>query len=151
VGAAGGPGATLGGIEWGSASDGKRIYVALSNFDMKHYAGGNAGSWNALDPMTGAILWRTPDPNGVPDLGPVATANGVVYAASTAGAPTQPTMFALDGATGKVLWNFAAGSTVNAGATIVDGMVYWGSGYTELGIPGLTGNTKFFAFSLNGK
>ena len=146
-----GPGATLGGIEWGSATDGKRIYVAISNFDRKHYAGGTAGSWNALDPLTGVIEWQTPDPNGVPDLGPVAVANGVVFAASTAGGASQATMFALDGATGTVLWSFASGATVNAGATVVDGTVFWGSGYAELGIPGLTANNRFFAFSLSGK
>ena len=28
---------------------------------------------------------------------------------------------------------------------------YWGSGYAHLGIPGYTGNNKFFAFSKNGK
>ena len=27
-----GPGSTLGGIEWGSATDGKRIYVAEANY-----------------------------------------------------------------------------------------------------------------------
>ena len=40
---------------------------------------------------------------------------------------------------------------MNAGATVADGEVYWGSGYTHLGIPGFTGNNKFFAFSKNGR
>jgi hypothetical protein len=34
---------------------------------------------------------------------------------------------------------------------ITTGNVYWGSGYTNLGIPGFTGNNKFFAFGLNGR
>ena len=146
-----GPGASLGGIEWGSATDGKRIYVAISNTDHIHYKGGNAGSWNALDPLTGAILWQVPDPNGSNDLGPLAVANGVVFAPSMAGAASQANMFALNAATGDILWSFPSGASVNAGATIVDGTVFWGSGYTHLGIPGFTGNTKFYAFSLNGK
>ncbi len=58
-------------------------------------------------------------------------------------------MFALNAATGNVLWSFAAGSSVNAGASIVNGMVYWGSGYAHLGIPGFTGNRKFYAFGTN--
>jgi polyvinyl alcohol dehydrogenase (cytochrome) len=36
---------------------------------------------------------------------------------------------------------------VNAGATIVQETVYWGSGYAHFGIPGYTGNNKFYAFS----
>ncbi len=146
-----GPGSALGGIEWGSAYDGRRIYVAISNFNSVRYGGGRAGSWNALNPATGAILWRTPDPNGAIDLGPLAVANGVLYAPSMAGLPYQASMFALNAATGDIVWSFAPGSSVIAGATIVDGTVYWGSGYTQLGIPGQTGNNKFFAFSLGGE
>jgi polyvinyl alcohol dehydrogenase (cytochrome) len=151
-----GPGSSLGGMEWGSASDGTRIYVAISNLNGISYPAhsptlGSAGSWAALDPGTGAILWQVADPNGSIDIGPVAVANGVVYAASMAGVPTAATMFALDASTGKTLWSFAAGSSVNAGATIAGGTVYWGSGYAHLPIPGFTGNTKFYAFSINGQ
>jgi polyvinyl alcohol dehydrogenase (cytochrome) len=32
-----GPGATLGGIEWGTATDGQRIYVAITNSGHKPY------------------------------------------------------------------------------------------------------------------
>jgi outer membrane protein assembly factor BamB len=38
-------------------------------------------------------------------------------------------MFALDGATGRFLWDFASGSPVISGAAIAGGQVYWGSGY----------------------
>ncbi len=146
-----GPGSSLGGIEWGSASDGTRIYVAIANLYGIPYAAGNAGSWAALDPATGAILWQKADPNGAIDIGPMAVANGVVYAGSMAGAATAPTMFGLDAGTGNTLWSFVSGASVNAGATVVDGTVYWGSGYSHLGIPGFTGNNKFFALTKNGK
>jgi polyvinyl alcohol dehydrogenase (cytochrome) len=146
-----GPGSSLGGMEWGSASDGERIYVQIANFYGIPYAAGSAGSWAALNPATGAILWQKADPNGSIALGPVAVANGVVYAPSMAGSATAPTMLALDAATGNTLWSFAAGSSVIAGATIVDSTVYWGSGYTHLGIPGYTGNNKFYAFRKNGQ
>lgn len=152
-----GPGSSLGGIEWGSASDGKRIYVAIVNFYGIPYTArglpdyGSAGSLAALDPATGAVLWQVADPNGSINLGPVAVSNGVVYAGSMAGDPSAPNMFALDAATGATLWSFASGASVIAGATIVGGTVYWGSGYTNLGIPGYTGNNRFYAFSKGAK
>ena len=61
------------------------------------------------------------------------------------------TRLALEADTGQTLWSFAAGSSVNAGATIVDSTLYWGSGYAQLDIPGFTGNNKFYAFSKDGK
>jgi polyvinyl alcohol dehydrogenase (cytochrome) len=144
-----GPGSSLGGMEWGSATDGKRIYVAIANLYGIPYAAGSAGSWAALDPATGAILWQKADPNGAMDIGPMAVANGVVYAGSMGSAATAPTMLALDATNGNTLWSFAAGSSVNAGATIYNGVVYWGSGYSHLGSLG-TGNNKFYAFKTNG-
>src|SRR6516225_852567 len=62
-----GPGSSLGGIEWGSATDGKRIYVAIANLFGIPYAAGSVGSWAALDPATGAIQWQKADPNGAMD------------------------------------------------------------------------------------
>lgn len=146
-----GPGSTLGGMEWGSASDGKRIYVSIANLFGIPSAAGSAGSWAALDPATGAILWQVADPNGAITLGPLTVSDGVVFASSMAGSATAPTMLALNAATGQTLWSFAAGSSVNAGATVSDGVVYWGSGYAHLGIPGFTTNNKFYAFSRSGK
>jgi polyvinyl alcohol dehydrogenase (cytochrome) len=153
-----GPGSSLGGIEWGSATDGKRIYVAIANLYAIPYGpqgAWKAGSWAALDPATGEIQWQIPDPNGAIDIGPMTVVNGVVYAGSMgfstpATAPQPPTMFALDATNGKTLWSFSPGSSVNAGATIVNGIVYWGSGYSHLGSFLGTGNNKFYAFKTNG-
>ncbi|MGE0812315.1 MAG: PQQ-binding-like beta-propeller repeat protein [Vicinamibacterales bacterium] len=141
-----GPGSSLGGMEWGSASDGKRIYVQIANFYGIPHLGGYGGSWAALDPATGQILWQTADPNGSIALGPLSVSNGVVYGGSMAGDASAPTMLARDAATGQILWSFAAGASVNAGAAIVGDSIYWGAGYTHLGIPGYTGSNKFFAF-----
>ena len=50
-----GPGSTLGGIEWGTASDGQRIYAAIGNNLHTAYKLGRTGetitwgSWAALD------------------------------------------------------------------------------------------------------
>jgi len=53
-------------------------------------------------------------------------------------------MFALEAATGKQLWSFAAEGSVNAAPAIVEGSVYWGSGYQSG--PG----QSLYAFSLGG-
>ena len=142
-----GPGSALGGMEWGSASDGQRIYVSIANLYGILTAVGGAGSWAALNPQDGSILWQVADPNGAIATGPLTVAGGVVFVSSMASSATAPTMLALSGAIGQTLWSFAAGSSVNAGASIVDGVVYWGSGYAHLGIPGYTTNNKFYAFS----
>jgi polyvinyl alcohol dehydrogenase (cytochrome) len=55
-------------------------------------------------------------------------------------------MYALDATTGNILWNFASGGTVVDGPSIVDGALYWGSGYHLAG----TGNNKVYAFTLAG-
>ena len=163
-----GPGGDQGGMEWGTAFDGERIYAPITNHHHIPYnltengVIGNTtvtgGSWAALDPITGTILWQTADPQGetLPDLGdvgvwdlaPVTVANGVVYASSMAKALTQNQMFALDAATGAILWQFAAGSSVNAGPAVVDGSVYWGSGYSRAGVEG-SGNNRLYAFSID--
>jgi polyvinyl alcohol dehydrogenase (cytochrome) len=116
------------------------------------------GSWAALDPITGTILWQTADPQvetlpglgvvGVWDLAPVTVANGVVYVASMAKLANQDQMFALDAATGAILWQFGAGSSVNSGPAVADGTVYWGSGYARAGVEG-SGNNRFYAFSID--
>lgn len=144
-----GPGSTLGGIEWGTATDGKRIYIAEANFDRLAYPHNaslpHTGSFAALDPATGAILWQIADPSGGSDLGAVSTSNGVVYAGSMSGH-----MYALDAANGKVLRDLVGQGSSNAGPAISnDGVAFWGNGYARFGLG--TGSTTFYAFSLNGK
>jgi polyvinyl alcohol dehydrogenase (cytochrome) len=145
-----GPGSSLGGIEWGTATDGKRIYVAIGNHDHIPYTlvpSGQQitwGSWSALDVATGKILWQTADPTvGTIDTGSVSVANGVIYAGSFSGQ-----MYALDTRSGNILWNFASGGAVIDGPSIVDGTLYWGSGYRN--IPPGMGNNKVYAFTLSG-
>lgn len=151
-----GPGGSLGGIEWGSATDGKRIYTEINNNNHIPYQLApantqtvNAGSWAALDAVTGAILWQVPASGQNPlnptlaagSTGQTTIANGVFFAGSLSG-----DMVALDAATGKLLWKFASGGSVVSGPSIVDGTLYWGSGYSNIGIG--TGNNKLYAFSI---
>jgi polyvinyl alcohol dehydrogenase (cytochrome) len=142
-----GPGSTLGGIEWGTATDGTRIYVAITNANHLPYKLVNGttitwGAWSALDVATGKILWQTADPANALDMGAVSVANGVVYAPSFSG-----NMHALDAASGKVLFTFPSGGAVLDGPAIADGVVYWGSGYKKVS-PG-TPNNKLYALSLS--
>ena len=138
-----GPGGSIGGIQWGTATDGRRIYVAETDAERRHYAltpSGDpvsGGSVAALDPATGKILWQTADPQSARDFGFVSTANGVVYAGSDA--VSGPNMFALDASTGKLLWTYDSGGSVMGGAAVVDGQVYWASGYYTKTCP--TGQT----------
>jgi polyvinyl alcohol dehydrogenase (cytochrome) len=142
-----GPGSTLGGIEWGTASDGDRIYVAITNNLHDAYKLANRGetitwgSWSALNARTGRIVWQTADPTkGAVDMGAVSVANGVMYAGSYSGF-----MYALDARTGKVLWSFDSGGSIIDGPSIADGVVYWGSGYAHIA-PGKP-NNQVFAFA----
>jgi len=148
--AAVGPGGSLGGIEWGTATDGRRIYVAIANTNQLPYTlvpSGRQitwGSWTALDVDTGTILWQTADPTpGTRDLGSVSVANGVLYAGSYSGQ-----MYALNTITGDILWGFASGGSVLDGPSIVEGTVFWGSGYRN--IPPGIGNNKIYAFTVPG-
>ncbi len=146
-----GPGGVLGGIEWGSATDGQHIYAAITNTYHTPYTFQSGqvvtgGFWSALDAATGQIVWQTANPTGATASGPMTLANGVVYAGSM---DATGTMYAMDAATGQILWRFASGGSVNSGAAIVRGVVYWGSGYARLGLG--TGNNTFYAFSVGGK
>ena len=147
-----------GGIEYGTATDGRRIYAAEGDTARIPYTLGGSGpyagqvvtggSWAALDPATGKIFWQTPDPNGSPDTSYVTAANGVIYAGSLASTGTG--MYALDAATGTILWSFDSGGSVTGGASIVGGIVYWGSGYCGTACFGTPGdnNNKLYAFGL---
>lgn len=156
-----GPGATLGGLQWGSAVDENRIYTAVSNSDFKPFTlttGPGAGQtisggfWAALNPRTGERIWEvaadkpplSPYPAGAiaPNQGMVSVANGVVFAGAM---DSLGTMYAFNGATGQKLWSFESGGSVNSGAAIVKGTVYWGSGYENIdGTP----NNKLYAFEI---
>jgi polyvinyl alcohol dehydrogenase (cytochrome) len=165
------PGGELGGMEFGAATDGERIYTQSTNFSHLSFplvAGAHAGEtvnggiWAALDAATGTILWETPDPlSSLPltgsiahpawgpglgegffavDMGPLTVSNGVVFAGSM---DRQGHMYAMNAATGEILWSFASGASVASAPSIVDGVLYWGSGYHE----GSEGNAVY-AFGL---
>jgi polyvinyl alcohol dehydrogenase (cytochrome) len=144
-----GAGTGEGGIQWGTAYDGTRVYVPIADpsrysvpYRLANGESDSGGSWAALDPATGSFLWQVATPGQATALGPASEANGVVYVGDMASSQTN--MFALEAATGKQLWSFAAEGSVNAAPAIVEGSLYWGSGYQSG--PG----QSLYAFSLGG-
>jgi polyvinyl alcohol dehydrogenase (cytochrome) len=159
---AGPPGLT-GGLQWGSATDGQRVFVAISNSGLRgagqdtlawpQKGGGTSmyGGWSALNVNSGAVMWTTKDPLDSRAEGAVSAANDVVFGCNLD--PARGTMYAMDAKTGKLLWSYDSGpptythnfytAACGAGPSIADGMVFWGSG-TFQGY----GPKRVFAFGL---
>lgn len=173
-----GAGSALGGSQWGSASDGKNVYVAISDVgiggapDPKSPQGfrltldpKKGGGLHALDLKTGNIAWTAkpaPCADSRTDCSPAQSAAvtaipGVVFSGSVDGH-----LRAYSASTGEVLWDTDTerefntvngmpahgGSLDAAGPAVVNGMVFVNSGYGQWG--GMPGNV-FLAFSVNGK
>ncbi|MFJ8582592.1 PQQ-binding-like beta-propeller repeat protein [Micromonospora sp. NPDC093277] len=141
-----GPGSTQGGIEWGTANDGQRIFFTESNAGNESHRLPNGqtinySSFGALDARTGQILWQVPEPHGGRSIGPVTYANGVVYVGSM-----NNWMYALNANNGQVLWQYQGAGSSNAGPAIVGGKLYWGNGYARGG----TASTRFYSFRVPG-
>jgi polyvinyl alcohol dehydrogenase (cytochrome) len=145
-----GKGSALGGIEWGSATDGKLVYFPNSDAS---YGPEEAGGLAAVMIQNGERVWftRPPpipckgarDPNCIQAQSAAITViPGVVFSASTNGI-----MRAYASADGKIIWEYNAAheySTVNGvagkgggvngpGPAVVGGMLYMTSGYAALG------------------
>ena len=162
-----GEGGTLGGIQWGSAASGGRVYVALSDLrlkgvpDAKEKAGyrleadgAHGGGLFALNASTGEIVWSAkPAPCGQ------RTPCSPAQSAAVSGMPGVVFSGSLDGhlrayatQTGSVIWDMDTehdyktvngetahgGSLDVAGPVVAQGMVYVMSGYGRYG--GMPGN-----------
>jgi len=141
-----GPGGTAGGLQWGSAVDGTRVYTANANSNLVEWPSSGhptSGVWSGLDAVTGQLLWQTRPTHGGGTSGPVTTANGVVYGCSL---DADGHMYALNAATGAILWSFASGGSCLSGAAISNGTLFWGSGYSNFGFG--TANNVLYAFGL---
>jgi polyvinyl alcohol dehydrogenase (cytochrome) len=150
--------ATSTGGNLGPAIDDKYLYVPLGYKVYKEFESAKGldveGGLVAVDPETGQIQWTTvvPRPSDCPDpassyctsanQAAVTAIPGVVFTGSVDG-----TMRAYSSADGAMIWSYSSnrpfdtvngieargGSVGGPGPTIVDGMVYWGSGYAILG------------------
>ena len=146
-----GEGGVLGGVQFGSAADDNRIYVAVS--DLRFRTGGvdptRGGGVNAYDLASGELLWSVNpgDCDGRSKCSPghsgaVTAIPGVVFAGSLDGR-----LRAFDADSGDVLWVYdtvrdfetvsgvpgRGGSLNGVGPTIVDGMLFVNSGYGQFG------------------
>jgi polyvinyl alcohol dehydrogenase (cytochrome) len=167
-----GQGGTMGGVQWGSATDGTNVYVANSdigrimlNFSTFTDADPNrGGGMFALRLETGERVWYTPPVgcDGRRRCSPAQSAAvsampGVAFSGSVDGH-----MRAYSAADGQVIWDFdtirpyetvnavaaRGGSLDGPGPAIGGGMVFVNSGYHTAG--GVPGNV-LLAFSVDGK
>ncbi len=159
-------GGILGGIEWGFATDGELVYIAISDAHEKDP--GEAGGLKALRIMNGDLVWDAPPVQdtcntregchtGQPAA--VTAIPGVVFSGSLDGH-----IRAHSTEDGQIIWDFdtvadydtvngvaARGGALNGpGPTIVDGMLFVSSGYGTLGLGFMPGNV-LLAFSVDGK
>lgn len=150
-----GPGGNVGGVEWGMASDGNKVYVSLAGWKWKNPRA--AGSVSALDIITGKILWETPNPpeackdrvgcaTAIP--APATAIPGVIFAGSIDGH-----LRAYNTTEGRVLWEYDTDADINginglkghggsingAGTTVANGLVYQTAGYDAFAL-GMGGN-----------
>jgi polyvinyl alcohol dehydrogenase (cytochrome) len=171
-----GKGGVLGGIQWGAASDGSRIYVALSDIGFVRTGVPNTNSASfAIDPQSGGgifafradngeRLWQKPPP-GCDDRRPCSPAQSQ----AVSGIPGAVFSGSMDGhlraystTDGNILWDYDAAhefKTVNrvsgkggafdaGGVVVAGGMLFVGSGYGQWGA--LPGNV-LLAFSVDGR
>jgi polyvinyl alcohol dehydrogenase (cytochrome) len=169
-----GEGGTVGGIEWGSATDGRNVYVALSDirFEVALKPGSNDRGYQ-LNPSKGGGLfafridngermWQTPPP-GCGTRRPCSPAQsaavtaipGVVWSGAEDGH-----LRGYSTADGKIIWDYDTAheyETVNAipgrggamdvaGPVVAGGMLFAVSGYPARG--GIPGNV-LLAFGLD--
>ena len=141
-----------GGIQWGTAFDGKRIYAAIGHNTRqvrtrcRRARPSRAARGRHSIRRTAKSCGRRQIHRAHRTSRALTVANGVLYAGSMAHTGDQ--MNALDTSSGAILWRFSAGGSVVAGPAVVDGTVYWGSGYARTGG---VGNNKFYAFSIDGR
>lgn len=157
-----GTGGKLGGIQYGSATDGRNVYAAVS--DYRGPRPKSVGGLVAYRLADGREIWNTPSvpcPSDRPQCSPAHSAavtviDGVVFSGSLDGH-----LRAYSTEDGSVLWDFdtvreyddtvngvaARGGALNGpGPVVVDGMLYVNSGYGQFG--SMPGNV-FLAFGLS--
>ncbi|HUR32620.1 MAG TPA: PQQ-binding-like beta-propeller repeat protein [Vicinamibacterales bacterium] len=142
-----GNGSALGGMEFGSATDGERVYFPVADAN-----GAQAGEMHAVDLLTGQRIWMTPPP--APKCGTRARGCTPAILAAVTAVPGAVLAGAQDGglraystATGAVIWEYdtnrefrtvngvtAKGASMSGpGPIVAGGMVFVGSGYGALG------------------
>ncbi|MBS0393176.1 MAG: PQQ-binding-like beta-propeller repeat protein, partial [Proteobacteria bacterium] len=163
-----GRGSTQGGIQFGMATDGTRVFVPISDIGKKvdpDYPGDPHPGLYALDLRTGELLWSQPAPDrcagrqfcdpGI--LAAISASPAAVFAGHLDGM-----LRAYDVATGRVLWEYDTlqdvktvsgevahgGSMGGGGPVLYHGTLYVASGYgMYFHLPG----NVLYAFSVDGR
>lgn len=151
-----GRGGIMGGVHWGMATDGKTLFVPISDLSVypKDAHLPAQSGMHALDVATGKALWSTVLPNACngakwrcsPGVSAAATlAPGVVFGGSLDGS-----LRAFSARDGKILWTFDTnrqfeavngitgdGGSIDSSGPVVSGkFVYATSGYDKFGQKG---------------
>jgi polyvinyl alcohol dehydrogenase (cytochrome) len=139
--------AHLNGVVWGGAADDQNVYYGLQS-----------GGMVALKLATGDVAWHAtlPKPAGARVINSAAATAmpGVVFLAGTDGK-----LHALSTADGKILWEYdtaqpfetvnkvaaRGGAIASTGPSVVNGMLFIGSGY---GVTGINSGNVLLAFSV---
>ncbi|MBS0373891.1 MAG: PQQ-binding-like beta-propeller repeat protein [Proteobacteria bacterium] len=163
-----GRGGTQGGIQFGMATDGRRLYVPISDMRTKYeseYPGEPRGGIYALDVASGARLWSQPAPDRCQgrefcDPGILAAITAIPGAVIAGHMDGQVRAYAAD--SGAVLWEYdtlaevrtvsgaaAHGGSIGGGGPVVaNGVLYVNSGYgVYFHLPG----NVLLAFSVDGR
>ncbi len=150
-----GTGGLLGGVQWGPATDGTKVYVAVSDlaFQGRGPDPSKGGGISAYQVSNGKLLWKTPPP-GCDERRPCSPAQsqavtaikGAVFSGSIDGH-----LRAYSAADGKIIWDFdtarsfdtvngvaAKGGSLDVGGPVIaGGMMFVVSGYPGFGaMPG---------------
>ncbi|HZU67801.1 MAG TPA: PQQ-binding-like beta-propeller repeat protein [Ktedonobacteraceae bacterium] len=94
----------------------------------------------ALNAQTGALIWKY---SAGEVLGAPAIANGVVYFGDDG-------MYALDAQTGALIWEFTPGGLVQSTASVVNGVVYFGTRDQDVYALNAQTGTLIWKFSTGG-
>jgi polyvinyl alcohol dehydrogenase (cytochrome) len=164
-----GRGGPLGGVQWGTATDGRTVYAAVSDIAAIDPVIGQpvvldpdkGGGLHALVASTGATLWDAPPAHACADRKNCSPAQSGAVTAT----PDYVLSGAVDGhlrayatADGRVLWDYDTakpfvtvngikangGSLDSAGPTIAGGMIFVNSGY---GLSGGQAGNVLLAFA----
>jgi polyvinyl alcohol dehydrogenase (cytochrome) len=157
-----GKGGALGGVQWGNASDGQNVYVAVSDHlatpDRKQ-----AGGMFALKLATGERVWSTPPPPcDKPNCSPAQSAAVTVIPGVVFSGALDGHLRAYSTTDGRIIWDVdtaieyqsvngvkaKGGSLDGPGPVVVGGTLYVNSGYGMFfEMPG----NVLLAFSVDGK
>jgi polyvinyl alcohol dehydrogenase (cytochrome) len=158
-----GRGGVLGGVQWGTATDGRTVYAAVSDLAVAHLVAGQplvfdpdaGGGLHALVAATGAPLWDAPPVHacaGRTNCSPAQTAAVTATPDFVLSGAVDGHIRAYAAADGRVLWDYdtvmpfptvnsvdARGGSLDAGGpTVAGGMIFVNSGYGLYG--GQAGN-----------